>query len=408
MLENVHVTREVCVGTGEMGIFCLGESIETLGALREKYAGRVKCVYMDPPFLSNGVYTLGVRIGARDWKRMSGSVKTETYSDTAKPEDYYAMMKSVCTLAYDMLSDDGAMFVHVDYRAHARLRLMLDDIFGEKNFVNEIIWAYNSGGRGIKSFARKHDVILFYRKTKSMYFNIEAVMEKRDVPPSNHMKKHVDPDGRVYRSIRSGGRTYTYYDDDPVQPTDVWDDISHLQQKDHERTGFDTQKPIRLLRRIERCCTVEGDIVLDPFAGSGTSLDAAFHDGRAFIGIDICPLTLNLVRRRLIDANVTYELGQCHKGECEAFIQGGVGFYHVTLDSFSPDEGAFGAEGFDAVDNWSIGYLNGETMEAHTRFARTHVAPELKTELTMPALSGTPVIQIGDVAGRNYYYTLKY
>ena len=76
------------------------------------------------------------------------------------------------------------------------------------------------------------------------------------------MRRHVDPDGRVYRSIKSGGRVYTYYDDDPVAPTDVWNDLSHLQQRDPERTGYDTQKPLSLLERIVKCGSRAGEIVL--------------------------------------------------------------------------------------------------------------------------------------------------
>ena len=407
-LECVSVAREATMGLGAGGEYYLGDTLGLLDGLTEKYAGQVKCIYRDPPFLTGQTFSMSVRAGEKDWRTMTGSIKAPTFEDHNDPDEYYGTMRLVMEASREMLRDDGAIFVHVDYRAHARLRLMADEIFGEENFVNEIIWAYKSGGRARSSFPRKHDIILFYRKSRRLDFNIEAVLEKRAAPPNNHMRRHVDPDGRVYRSIRSGGRVYTYYDDDPVAPTDVWDDVSHLQQKDYERTGYDTQKPLKLLHRIERCVTREGEIVMDLFAGACTALEAARIDGRRFVGADRCQLTVNIARRRLADCPVEYHLNPSPVtgAQCEAGVVNGVGLYHVTLEKFQLDSPALGLNGFDAVDNWAAGYIEGGVFRAAAHFERSQRQPRLLTELRVPVYDGHPAIRIGDISGISRYFLL--
>lgn len=407
-LQRVSVSRELVQGPGPAGEFHLGDSLGLLDALKAKYAGQAQLVYLDPPFLTGQTFEMSVRVGEADWRRMTGSKKAHAYDDIASPEAYYSMLKTAFEAIRALLSDEGALFVHVDWRAHARLRLILDDIFGENNFVNEIIWAYKSGGRSKKFFPRKHDIILFYRKSRALYFDIEAVLETRAAPPGNHMKKHVDPDGRVYRSIRSNGQTYTYYDDAPAAPTDVWDDISHLQQRDYERTGYDTQKPLKLLRRIVRACTRRGDLVMDLFAGSCTTLEAAASDGRRFVGVDLCPLTVNIARRRLADANASFFLGEsAFCGSCEATAAPGIGLYHVFLDDFTLCEDALETNGLDAVDNWAAGYVDGETFTAYAHFERSQARPKLQKELRVPVYHQKLAIRVGDVAGRSHYFRVE-
>lgn len=408
-LKCVSVSREVTIGEGPGGEFRLGDSLEMLDSLVEKYTGKVKCIYLDPPFLTGQMFEMSVRIGVNDWQNMAGSVKVPTFSDTIRRDEYYSQMRRLIDAFHAMLRDDGALFIHVDYRAHARLRIMGDEIFGEDNFVNEIIWAYKSGGRARQSFPRKHDVILFYRKSKDLDFHMENIMERRSEPPRNHMRRHVDSDGRVYRSIRSGGRVYTYYDDEPVMPSDVWDDISHLQQKDYERTGYDTQKPLRLLSRIIRCCTKPGDIVMDLFAGSGTALEAAKLDGRAFVGADMCPFTVNILRRRLADCQVEYSLtpSRTEYVECDADYEDGVGVYTVTLNSFHLESGALSVNGFDAIDNWAAGYISDGVFRSAAHFERTKKTPGIVTQMYVPVYEGVPAIRIGDVAGESWYFILN-
>ena len=407
--RKIAIAREMHEGSGSKGRFVLCDVIEGLDALLKTHEGQIKLIYLDPPFQTGERFTMRVRVGEADWKAGRGSLEMETFSDSMSRDEFLAMMRAVLARCHALLRSDGMLFLHIDYRTHPYLRLIMDEIFGEDNFLNEIIWVYQSGGRSLKHFSRKHDVILFYRKSAQYDFNVAEVMAPPTEPRSNHMRRHVDPDGRVYRSIRTNGRVYTYYDDDPAAPTDVWSDLSHLQQRDPERTGYDTQKPLSLLERIVKCGSRAGETVLDPFAGSSTTLEAARRCGRNFIGIDRCPLTLNIARRRLRGAHYALEY-PAFEGEpvCEASAAPGVGFYHVTLERFElvPGVGGRAFDGLDGVDNWSVGYIRGGEYFAMAEAARSRRAPVLPEALDAPVYSGQLALCVSDVTGRCFCYAL--
>ena len=289
------------LGSGTHNLFVLGSAETNMPRLLESYGGSVQLIYLDPPFQTGNSFSCRVHTNAKK----STTLNVPSYSDNMPPEQYYAMMRQVLTGCYDLLSSKGSLFLHVDPRTCARLKLMLDEIFGEDAFVNEIIWHYKSGGRAKSHFSKKHDNILFYRKSKDAYFDITAVGMPRGKDMQNHMRRTVDEQGRVLYTINSGGKVYTYTEDTPVFPSDVWTDISHLQQKDPERTGFDTQKPEALLRRIILSTTRPGDLVVDLFSGSGTTAVAAFKADRRFVALDSSPLAMSLLRRRLISKEST-------------------------------------------------------------------------------------------------------
>lgn len=413
-LRAIDVRAEWHPGRGEapQGLFLLGDARERLESLLPEYEGKVKLVYMDPPFMTGDRFFMRVRVGAEEWRSGKGSMAIETFSDRMTREEYLAMLREVLSLCRRLLSDDGMIFVHIDYRAHPHVRLLMDELFGEENLLNEIVWVYQSGGRSVRHFSRKHDIILFYAKTRNYDFNIDAVKAPPTQPRPNHMRRHVDPDGRVYRSIRANGRVYTYYDDEPVAPTDVWQDLNHLQQKDPERTGYDAQKPLALLERIVKCASRPGDWVLDPFAGSSTTLEAAKRNGRNFIGIDRCPLALNILRRRLAGADYRLLTDGVPAPEatpvCSASVRAGVGFYHVALEAFDVDIPGMpeGAAPLDGVDNWSVGYLRPQGYQVMAEFARGRKAGELARELAVPAYGGELAMCVSDVTGRSFYYSL--
>ncbi|MEF9973192.1 MAG: site-specific DNA-methyltransferase [Clostridia bacterium] len=408
-LDQVPTRCERQLGEGAPGTFYLGDVVALLAELVQKYAGQVQTVYMDPPFLTGKKFSMRMKVGEKDWKAGTASLVQTAYMDNLEKDEYFRMMRAVLEAVHEMLSPTGLLFLHIDYRAHPHFRLMLDEIFGEENLLNEIVWAYQTGGRARKHFSRKHDTILFYRKGARYYFDLKSTGEVKPDTRTNHMKKHVDPDGRVYRSIRSGGKVYTYYDDDPVYPSDVWDDVSHLQQKDPQRTGYDTQKPLRLLERIIRCSSRPGDLVMDLFAGSGTTLEAAHALGRRFVGVDQSLLSLYVIRRRLCGAPVEYHAGDCPGApivSARALI--GVGYYEVELTAFQMEKGVAVRvmSDFEALDNWSVGYLRDGAYCPLAQEWRARSAPALTLKLRLPVLTGTPVLRVGDVLGRYFYYGL--
>lgn len=281
--------------TGGPGSFFLARSEKLLPRLIDEYGGKVQLIYLDPPFGTGDTFQ----------RKEDGNIPL--FRDDMPEAEYLKWMRLILTGCHALLAPSGSLYLHIDWRMSARLRLMLDDIFGQDNFMDEIVWGYKSGGRATRFFPRKHDTILFYRKSRKVYFNIAAVGTPRGPEPRNHMKQFVDQDGRVGFSIRTRGKLYTYYEDDLIYPTDVWTDIEHLQQKDKERTGYATQKPEALLERIILASSKPGDLVCDLFSGSGTAAAVAAKNGRRFLAADASPLALITLRKRLLSnaANLT-------------------------------------------------------------------------------------------------------
>ena len=397
------------MGEGAPGAFFLGDAAAMMPELLERYRGQAQCIYLDPPFATGNRFVMKMRVGEKDWKGGHPSLTLTAYEDDQDRAAYLAMMRTVLEGAHALLHDTGVIFLHIDFRMHAQLRLLMDEVFGEHNLLNEIIWTYQTGGRAKRYFSRKHDVILFYRKGARYFFNIKATGMVNPEARRNHMKRHVDADGRVYRSIRSGGKVYTYYDDDPVYPSDVWDDVSHLHQKDPQRTGYDTQKPARLLERIIGCSTRPDDLVMDLFAGSGTTLAAAWSMGRRFAGVDVGRPSMHVVRRRLMGANVSY-FAPPSAGAPEVSVRAlvGVGYYEVELVRYQLESGVSARmfPGLDALDNWAVGYLRGGVFFKMAEEARTFAQPALSGRLRLPVLTGTPAIRLNDVLGRAMYFEL--
>ncbi|NLG23980.1 MAG: site-specific DNA-methyltransferase [Clostridiales bacterium] len=409
-LTKVDVWREVQAGREPGGEVLLGDARSLLPELIARHGGQVRLIYLDPPFRTGDSFVMRSRVGEKEWRSGCGTLVQPAFTDDAGEGEYMAMMREVLTGARELLTGDGSIYLHVDYRMHARLRLLMDELFGEDRFVNEIIWSYQTGGRARRFFSRKHDVILYYRKGKKYYFDIDAVRIPRSESRRNHMKRMVDADGRAYRSIKSGGKIYTYYDDDPVYPSDVWADVSHMQQKDPQRTGYDTQKPLRLLDRVVLSSSQPGDLVCDLFCGSGTTLESAHNNGRRFLGVDKSPYALQVARRRLIGAQAAFVAPPCDgEPEVEADLQPAIAYYEVELKRYQPEPSAIARSflGLDAVDSWSVGYLRGGEFVAMAHDVRTRRSPALAARLELPVLDGAPCIRIGDVLGRYFYYTME-
>lgn len=388
--------------------YYLGDACEIARSLKDKYEQKVSLIYFDPPFQTGKRFEVRQRVGEAEWKSGKGSLVLTGYRDDLPRNEYLDMMKNVLVAAKALLAPDGLIFLHIDWRMHPYLRLLMDEIFGESNFVNEIIWTYHTGGCARRYFPRKHDVILLYSKTRSYDLHLKDVAEPSPEGRVNHMKKHVDADGRVYRSIQSGGRMYTYYDDDPVIPGDVWSDMSHLQQKDPQRTGYDTQKPLKLLERIVKCASRPGDIVMDLFAGSGTTLEAAAINKRRFIGADMSPLSMQAVRRRTENAECEYVF-EPFEGEPEISAQAErqIAFTRVTITHFALEEGLLGEKelsGLDGIDSWALGYLRDGVFHSFIRETRSHAKPRLTGKMEIPVFEGELMLRVTDVLGRNFYY----
>ena len=309
---------------------------DNLQVLRRKIKDEtIDLCYIDPPFNSNRNYNqIYNNVGIEDRAQAQAFIDTWIWDDRAIAgfeevlgnEDgrfapqmvdllkglsavlrrgsllaYLLSMALRITEIHRVLKPAGTFYFHCDPTSSHYLKLLLDSIFVTQggDFRNEIVWAYESGGRAKKDFGNKHDIIFRYTKSSKWTFNANAVLLSRVETRHNHMKKGVDPDGRVFSSIKSAGRIYKYYDDEGVIPSDVWTDFSHLQQKDPERLGYPTQKPEALMGRIIKASSSEGDTVLDAFCGCGTTIAVAQKLKRRWIGMDITYQSIALILRRL-------------------------------------------------------------------------------------------------------------
>lgn len=289
----------------------IGDCLDVLRTLPGRCA---HLIYLDPPFNTNAR-----RIGRACGRPTDAGL---AYDDVfGSPAGYIAYMRPRVEELCRVLAPNGSLFFHCDWRMSHHVRLMLDEVFGGQGsgargqrsgvggqglgigdqgsevrlravFVNEIIWRYGLGAsKASRRLLTKHDVIFWYANGPDYTFNLI-----REAPTPAMLAKyaHTDADGRRY--MMSYGRRYYLQGGKPLD--DVWD-IPAIAPTSRERVGYPTQKPLALLRRIIMLASNAGDLVLDPFCGSGTTLVAAQELGRRWIGIDVNPKAIALARARL-------------------------------------------------------------------------------------------------------------
>ena len=253
-------------------------------------AGGLKLVYIDPPFDVGSDFSMDIEVGEDSVKKKPSVVEEVAYRDTwGKGIDSYAtMVYSRIRMIHELLSDDGSIYVHVDYRTSAMIKMILDEIFGVANFRNEIIWGYNGGGVPKNGFAKKHDTIFFYAKSDATQFNIQYQPYSESSQKLINARGGTSIDGKE-RDLARGSHM-----------VDWWGDINALQTFSPERLKYPTQKPEKLLARIIEASSNPGDLVADFFCGSGTTLAAAEKLGRKWIGTDLGRFAIHTSRKRLI------------------------------------------------------------------------------------------------------------
>jgi len=281
------------------------DRIQALRTLIPEFAGQVNVIYIDPPFMTGRTFNNGSQLAATT--RISYHDIWNNSLDT-----YLQWLYETFYYLYYLLDTNGSLYVHLDWRAAHYAKLLLDEIFSGPTairgagFKNEIIWHYQSGGRARKTFARKHDTILLYTKSAQYNFHSERVSTRRGADRRNHMRRNVDDNGQTSWTIRSNGHIYTYTEDSTMSLADVWSDISHLHQRNPERTGYATQKPEALLERILLASSEEGDLVLDCFCGSGVTPVVAERLKRRWLAIDQNEMAIAVTSQRLLKGTRLY------------------------------------------------------------------------------------------------------
>ena len=264
----------------------------------------VDLAYLDPPFFTNRHHSSV----SRDRN------KKFSFSDVwSGLSDYSEFMEARIRQVHRVLKDTGSIFVHCDTSANFLLRTLLDDVFGERQFRSEIIWTYRRWSNSVRGLLPAHQTIFFYSKTDSYKFNriYGAYSETTNIDQILQLRARDEHGVSAYATDRDGNVVYGG-EKKGVPLSDVWE-IPFLNPKAKERTGYPTQKPVQLLERIIEISTEEGDLVLDPFCGSGTTLVAANLLGRRLIGIDNSQEAVALTRSRL-DAPTKTDSALLRKG----------------------------------------------------------------------------------------------
>ena len=266
---------------------------DNLHVMRQLPSESIDLIYIDPPFFSGRQYN--VIFGDQNELR--------SFSDIWEGgmPGYLIWLNARLYEMKRLLKKTGSIYVHCDWHASHYIKVEMDKIFGHENFVNEVIWYYTSGGgRGRRWFNRKHDVLLYYGKSREYYYNGLAVGDKRTEDEGTfggYFK--TDDNGRRYQEVRANGKVYKYFVDDPKNPDDVWK-VRNIPQRDlTERIGYPTQKPEALLDRIVQASSNQGDVVADFFTGGGTAAAVAQRLNRHWIACDQSRVAVAITADRL-------------------------------------------------------------------------------------------------------------
>jgi DNA modification methylase len=326
-----------------------GDNKLAMSALVREFRGRVKLVYVDPPFDVGADFTMDVPLGdgEDDITKEQSVIEAVAYRDTwGKGTDgYLSVIFDRIRLIYELLAEDGSIYVHCGWQVAAEIKHLLNEVFGKEAFQNEITWKRSASRAHVYSrYPSSHETIFFYKKSPSATWNPQYIPYEKSYLDKHY--RHVDKDGRRYtlsdlnnpnpnrptltyefaghlkvwrytkermEQLASEGRIFIpqdggvprykrYLDElEGVPVTSVWTDITHVNSQAYEDTSYATQKPEALLERIIRACSNPDDIVADFFCGSGTTLAVAEKLGRRWIGVDLGRYAIHTSRKRLLD-----------------------------------------------------------------------------------------------------------
>lgn len=367
-----------------------GDNLQTMKSLLydPDVAGKVKLVYIDPPFATK--------------QEFRGSKDQKAYQDKLAGAEFIEFLRKRLIFLRELLADDGSIFVHLDTKKSHYIKVIMDEVFDESNFRNEIIWKRQSAHNDSKQCGAIHDTIFFYTKSQEWTWNEVLIDPSPDyieqffdqVEPGTNRRyargdlsagglsgggyeyefkgiKHVwrcpkstierlEAEERLHWPKKGIPRLKRYLDEfEGVPLQDIWNDIRVIHNRSKERVGYPTQKPEILLERIISAVTNTGDIVLDAFAGSGTTLAVAEKLGRRWIGIDCGKLAIYTIQKRLL--NITSKIGgKGRPTRAKPFTLYNCGFYDFASLKELPWQGwrFFALQLFECKDKpYSIGGL---------------------------------------------------
>lgn len=275
--------------------------------LREIEANQIDLVYFDPPFFTQKKHSLTNRDNSKIYE----------FDDKFDSlEEYLLLIENTLLQCKRVLKNTGSVFLHCDKTASHNIRIVLDKVFGNENFQSEIVWSYKRWSNAKKGLLNSHQIIFFYSKTEDFKFNtlytdysattnLDQILQDRERNKNGKSVYKRDENGKAIIGKAKKG----------VPLSDIWE-IPYLNPKAKERTGYPTQKPVLLLNQIINIATDEGDLVLDPFCGSGTTCVSAKALNRRYLGIDISTDAVELAISRLEEMIIS-ESNLLNKGTSE-------------------------------------------------------------------------------------------
>ena len=312
------------IGQNSNNLVIRGECLSACAYLKDKGV-QVDLVYIDPPFASGADYAKKVYI-RRNPKVAAAIKQAETeldieelkafeekmYGDVWDKERYLNWMYENLMSIKSIMSDEASIYVHLDWHIGHYVKILLDEIFGESNFINEIVWHYYNKMQGnVNRFASNHDVIFLYRKSDDYLF--QPIKEKRD-KSTKQIKRVWDKETQKLVNAKDENGKVIYIDSDEITIDDVWR-MSMLQPADKEEpVGYATQKPEALIERIVSASSKENMLVADFFGGSGTTARVANRLNRRFIHTDIGINSIQVTRDKLIEQGAEFEVLEVKDG----------------------------------------------------------------------------------------------
>lgn len=301
------------------------------GPLRKEIEaqGGLKLIYIDPPFDVGADFSMNIEIGDESFTKQPSVIEEVAYRDTwgKGADSFIAMIYERLKLMHNLLAEDGSIYVHCDYRVSAFMKLVLDEIFGVKNFRNEIIWKRSTvkGGKARSNqMARNHDTVLYYSMSNKCTYNRRYLAfgeeyktrfnkddndgkgpYRDDQPIGTRTDKSIaemKTTGKIFTDANGKLKIKTYLNElEGISLDDNWTDISEVNVMSDERAYYPTQKPEKFLERIIETSSNEGDLIADFFVGSGTTIAVAEKLNRKWIGSDLGKFGIHTSRKRMID-----------------------------------------------------------------------------------------------------------
>jgi DNA modification methylase len=358
----------------------LGDNMRVMASLLPQFEGRLDLIYADPPFFTNKRYSTRIGRGENSRRPQEWQL-AEGYADAWEDlDDYLDFLYPRLALMHRLLSPHGSLYLHLDWHASAYARLLLDEIFGQDRFLNEIVWLYHGPSPIRRAFNRKHDTILVYTKSDAYTFNADAVREPYH---PNTVKTFESSPKAGFGKVPDLKRGKV--------PEDWWY-FPVVARLHHERTGYPTQKPESLLKRIVLASSNPGDLVADFFCGSGTLPLMAAQSQRRVLACDRSWRAIHMTRSRLLEQTGAFTL----QVDADSVIPASSSCpaFHLAGKTVSLVEG-------QPIDYWEIDPAwDGNTFHSARQALRPKRSGEIPLELKLPAETGKVCIRAVGIDGK--------